>query len=194
MKTRNRQPTRSRPRILTWVAALLTALIAASLSVAAVAVATPASATSCQTQGHIYVINPTSYPGTYVKFEYDAVDGPTFDFSLQADTNVSFQLGGNGLAPGVAPYWQVFDQNGAYVKTATGSNTGSNCVSNQRYFSDSGSLGTVHTYRAVYQAGNSGANVYQQAHFRFVYDRPAPLPDPDPDPNPDPCGRLLICL
>jgi hypothetical protein len=173
---------------------MLTALIAGSFGVVALATSAPASSV-CATNGHVYLINPSSFSGTFTKFEDDAVDGPTYDFSLPADTSIGFQLGGNGLNPVSAPYWDVFDQNGAFIKRVTGNRAGSNCVSNQTFFSDSGSLNTAHIYRAVYVPGNNIVIPFRQAHFRFIFDQPPVNPDPDPDPTPtrtiDPCLALI---
>jgi len=165
MGTYNRAPA------LLRIAVMLSAFIFGSLGV--VALAQPAFASQCVTNAHVYVINPSGYAGTFVKQETDPVGGSTFDFSVRADTAISFQLGGNGLTPYSTPFWQVFDQSGQYVQTLTGSTTGGNCVSNQRTFNTSAPLGSVRTYQVTYQTGNSQGAILGQAHFRFIFDQPA---------------------
>jgi hypothetical protein len=172
---------------------MLTALAAGSIF--AIAAAAPAPAGSvCATNGHVYLINPDVYGGTFTKFETDDVNGGTYDFSLPSDTTIGFQLGGNGVNPVSAPYWDVFDQSGALINRMTANRAGSNCVSNQKFFTDSGSLNTVHDYRAVYVPGNNIVIPFRQAHFRFIFNQPPRLPDPTDDPTDPPCLLPIPCL
>jgi hypothetical protein len=135
---------------------------------------------------HVYLIRA----GVFTKFQSDPIDGPTYDFSVPANTTIVFELGGNGLKSDEDPFWDVYDQNGGYVRTLIGSRAGG-CVSNQRSFTISGSFGSAHTFRATYQPAGGGV-VWSQAHFRFIYNI-LPEPDPDPDPDPDPCPGVRIC-
>jgi hypothetical protein len=178
-RIRQRAPNR---RVLTRIAAMLTALAAGSLVAVAVAAPAPASEV-CSTGGQVDAIDPSS-SGVFTKFETDPIDGPTYDFSMPIDTPVGLAIRGNGLNPTTAPYWDVFDQDGTFIRRVTGNLAGSDCVSNQKFFTDCGRPETVHVYRAVYQAGNSGATVNQQAHFRFIFDQPSPPPPPGPADEP----------
>jgi hypothetical protein len=124
--------------VLRRITAMLSVFIFGCVGV--VTLAQPAlagTASLCATDAHVYLIDPTGYPGLFQKSETDPIDGPTYDFSLRACSTISFQLGGNGLTLSSTPFWEVFDQNGAQVQTLTGSPTSGNCVSNQRGFSTS---------------------------------------------------------
>jgi hypothetical protein len=186
MGTSNRDP------VVRRIAVLLSVFIFGCLGV--VALAQPAFASQCATNAHVYVINPSGYAGTFVKQETDPIDGGTYDFSVRADTTISFQLGGNGLTPYSTPFWQVFDQSGQNVRTLTGSTTSGNCVSNQKTFTTSASLGTVHTYKVTYQTGNSQGAIQGQAHFRFIFDQPADNGGGDDGGGGDGGGGCLLPL
>lgn len=173
-------------RLVARVAALLMGLAAGAVAV--VALPQPAHAAACNTYAHVYYIKG----GLSVKWEWDDVNGPTYDFHVYYNTTVTFELGGNGIEPGSTPIWNVYDQSNTLLDQRAGSTASGNCVSNQLSYFTSGAPGAVYTYKATYEKGYNDGNVVNQNVFRLIFDV-APPTGGGGDPDPDPCGSTRIC-
>jgi hypothetical protein len=135
-----------------------------------IATAQPAAAATCATKGHVY----ETANGFSVKYE----DDPTFGFTdilanVPDDGRVyghSIRLGGNGLKPSSTPFWQSF-RPGSFtpIDTFNGSKTSNNCVSNEKRTQIFGISGDTFIVKANYGAGNSGAPISNQEHFRVIF-------------------------
>lgn len=151
----------------------LASLLIPMLFLAGVSIATaqPAAAAACATKGHVY---ETANGSIRVKYE----DDPTFGFTdIVADVpndglvyGKALRLGGNGLSPNSTPFWQSF-RPGSFtpISTYNGSKTSSNCVSNEKGAQILGISGDTFIVKANYVAGNSGASISNQEHFRVIF-------------------------
>ncbi|GIH10805.1 hypothetical protein Rhe02_88720 [Rhizocola hellebori] len=146
---------------------ILAVLIA--LTLGSVVAAAPASAATCATNGHVYY-NP--YP-LYIKYEFDPVDGTPYEFfkgPFPSGSTFHVRLGGNGLKPGTALIWRLYDKDGVNFRNF-GIFVRSNCVAQEQTFEISAEPGTIVTFKANYDAGNTGAQIRDQNHFRIVFPR-----------------------
>lgn len=154
---------------------LTTALTAFAISgIVTVATAQPALAACVTRTAHVYATQMNGVSNFAVRFETDPLNGPVVNFTnvpFRSDALLVLRVGGNGLAPSSFPTWSVVRSDGTPGSTATaGSQTGSNCVSNEKTIQAVGmQKGFTFFIRASYNGGTSGQRIENQVIFSVTF-------------------------
>jgi hypothetical protein len=154
--------------------------------------ASPATASTCRTQGHAYLTQPgwvifSGYEGNQV------LGVPTLTY-IQGTRY--FNVGGNGIMPGTPIVFNVYNRdNGSFVTGLQTARAHSNCVVNEQGTSMFTFLGPGHyQVQASYTSGYTGRYIASDVVTNIDV-QPSPFPPPDtgggsscpPGVNPDAC-------